>query len=152
MIGEYPQKCISIHVRRGDYTSPHLAAFHPLLSAEYYQKAFRYIVDTLYLPKVDSDDIPTKFLIFSDDIKFCQDNFKGENIIIVDNFYYKEYAAVVDLCMMSMCKYSIIANSTFSYWGAYLGEEKKIVIYPHVWFGPGYNNFNIVDVEGWIKI
>lgn len=150
-LGVNPNECISLHIRRGDYTKPHLQIFHPVLSLDYYQAAIQYIMHWSY-KSLPVNRIPKNVLVFSDDIEYCKKIFNQENIIVIDNSEYNEFCAPVDLCMMSLCRMSILANSSFSWWGAYLGNKKDLVIYPSVWFGPGYQNFNIVDVKEWIKI
>lgn len=105
----------SIHVRRGDYLQ--LEETYPnLCKTDYYQRA----TDTF--PK------DTKFIVFSDDIEWCKTfaPFQG------DNFSFSEGKSEVhDLNMMASCKNNIIANSTFSWWAAYLNKhEDKIVICP----------------------
>lgn len=139
-----PKKCISIHRRLGDYQSSHLQPFHPILPLNYYVKSCSHL-------KKPGDKNDYKYLIFSDNIDICKKEF-GDHCIFVDNSEYKEYSAVMDLCMMSMITGGhIIANSSFSWWGAYLSNCSS-VCYPAQWFGYGYNNFNIVDVEEWTKI
>lgn len=105
----------SIHVRRGDYLN--LQNHHPPCTLEYYNEA---------ISRFDG-----KFLVFSDDIEWCKNTFTDSNFIFVeDNLDYQ------DLYLMSMCKNSIIANSSFSWWGAWLNENiNKQVVYPKQWFG-----------------
>jgi len=131
-------KIASIHVRRGDYTG--LPNHHPTCNKEYYDSAI-----SLLKEKTDS----IKFVIFSDDPNWCREEFKGEDFIISDlgNAYY-------EMCAMSLCDHHIIANSSFSWWGAWLNKsENKIVIAPSRWFGPLLaNNTNDIYCENWIKI
>lgn len=128
----------SIHVRRGDYlNSPN---YHPTQNMNYYMKAIKQM----------SKD--TLFLIFSDDIAWCKQNFPDlpEKFVFVEG--YQDYE---DLHIMSKCKNNIICNSTFSWWGAWLNNnsDKKVII-PSQWFGPAYAHYNTEDLycEGWIKI
>lgn len=127
----------SIHVRRGDYlNSPN---HHPQQGIQYYMKAAK---------KIGMDKI---FLIFSDDIQWCKENFPE-----VDNFKFIEgYKDYEDLTLMSMCNHNIICNSTFSWWAAWLNASlSKRVIIPKNWFGSAYSNYNTDDIycEGWEKI
>jgi hypothetical protein len=126
----------SIHVRRGDYTR--LQDYHPTQSIDYYRKAIEIMGDEKY------------FLIFSDDIKWCIENFNfvKNKIFISDNLDYQ------DLYLMSMCKNNIIANSTFSWWSAWLNTNNKKIVVPKKWFGNSYSYFNTNDLycENWIKI
>lgn len=101
----------AIHVRRGDY-----ATFYDnsILPPEYYDKAIQVL---------DEEDI--HFLIFSDDIKWCKEHFGKDNFeYISDIGEFKDYE---ELMIMSECSYHIIANSSFSWWGAYLSNSKKVV-------------------------
>ena len=128
----------SIHVRRGDFLKH--PDHHPAQNLNYFMKA------TKEMPK---DSV---FLIFSDDIEWCKNNFPK----IPNKFYFiegnKDYE---DLYIMSKCKNNIICNSTFSWWGAWLNKnDNKIVVAPSNWFGKAYNNHNTEDLycDNWIKI
>lgn len=128
----------SIHVRRGDYlNSPN---HHPTQNMNYYMKAIK------QMPK------DTLFLIFSDDIAWCKENFPD----LPEKFKFVEGSEdYMDLQLMSMCKNNIIANSSFSWWGAWLNENpNKIVVAPSNWFGPAFPNHDTKDLycENWIKI
>lgn len=127
----------SLHVRRGDYVS--LVTFYHQLSDEYYDSAIELLKD-----KTD------EFLIFSDDIEWCKERFKNiKNARFIDN--QKDY---VELYMMSLCDNNIIANSSFSWWGAWLNNnENKIVVGPSIWFGSSISHSSgDVIPEKWIKI
>ena len=114
----------SIHVRRGDYLS--LQNFHPTQSISYYQNAINQI------------GLDKHFLIFSDDIEWCKNNFN----FIPNKIYIEGNTDFQDLYLMSMCKHNIIANSSFSWWGSWLNVNKnKIVIAPLKWFG--INNLHL---------
>lgn len=110
---------VSLHVRRGDFLIIS-KLYNPeyILKPTYYQKALNLINNLL---KQDY-----KVLIFSDDIQWCRQNFKQNNIIFIeDNYDY------IDLWMMSLCNHNIISSSSFSWWGAFLNQNnKKIVIAP----------------------
>jgi hypothetical protein len=129
---------VSIHVRRGDYlTCPD---YHPTCSDEYYKKSQEYI-------KKYHKNI--RFLIFSDDIDWCRTRFKGREYIIIDiKNHYSE------MCIMTLCDHNIIANSSFSWWGAWLNKnDKKIVTAPSNWFGPAMNkDHSNVYCKKWKKI
>jgi len=111
---------VSVHIRRGDYVGNQNR--HPLQPIEYYQKGINMFDDKNYA-----------FLIFSDDIKWCKEYF-GES----EQIYYMDgNIDFIDMCMMSLCDHNIIANSTFSWWGAWLNPNKnKKVIAPSNWLGP----------------
>jgi hypothetical protein len=119
---------ISVHVRRGDYVSNNISnEFHGLCSMSYYENAFKYIHDNIRDPY---------FFVFSDDIEWCRKNL---NLSSNDAFFVTNkgpQAAFKDLYMMTKCKHHIIANSSFSWWGAWLGKttENEIVIAPEEWF------------------
>ncbi|MBT8578576.1 alpha-1,2-fucosyltransferase [Polynucleobacter paneuropaeus] len=121
---------VSVHVRRGDYVSLNSAKkFHGVLSINYYKKA---------ISKVSTQFPLATYFIFSDDIEWCKKNFpKDQNIVYIEHNPPSE--AWQDLMLMSYCQHHIIANSSFSWWGAWLGQDvnrdlKKIVIYPTNWF------------------
>jgi hypothetical protein len=127
----------SIHVRRGDYL--HLENFHPTQKENYYRNAITHLNNN------------TLYLIFSDDINWCKNNFDFiENKIFIDNLEDFE-----ELYLMSMCKNNIIANSSFSWWGAWMNKnENKKIISPATWFGKSLHYHDISDIYGtnWIKI
>ena len=126
---------ISVHIRRTDYLS--LGELHPVCSLNYYNQA------------VEIFGKEAIFLIFSDDLKWAKENFKGENFLFVEiGDPFKE------LFLMSKCDHHIIANSSFSWWGAWLNQKKdKKVIAPSLWFGKSMNkDTSDIYCEGWIKI
>lgn len=117
---------VSIHVRRGDYANDKKTnKFHGILSAKYYKKAIEVISGKVKNPV---------YFIFSDDIEWCKDNFRYlDKVFFVEgNIGNKDYE---DMRLMSNCKHNIIANSSFSWWGAWLNvNPDKIVIAPKKWF------------------
>lgn len=128
------EEVISLHIRRGDYA---LHSHHPVQSLEYYEKALRFFNKDL------------KVLIFSDDIDWAYEKeiFKSNRF-----FFSRNNNSAVDLCMQSLCEYHIIANSTFSWWGAWLAKSKR-VIKPKLWFGPPLDHYtNFLDVKDWIAL
>lgn len=126
---------ISVHIRRGDYLSSN--GVHPVCTKDYYERAFEMF------------DADSTFLIFSDDIKWCRQNFIG------DRYYFAEgNEDYIDLYLMSKCSHNIIANSSFSWWAAWLNDNThKRVISPKNWFG-GDAKFDTKDVrpQGWEMI
>ncbi|MCJ7649978.1 MAG: alpha-1,2-fucosyltransferase [Candidatus Lokiarchaeota archaeon] len=129
---------ISLHVRRTDYVKK--SVDHPPCSLEYYEEA---------LSKFDSN-LPV--LIFSDDINWCKD----QNLFKPDKFMISESKwNLVDMCLMSMCSHHIIANSSFSWWGAWLSDSDNVIA-PSRWFGDnGYTaNHNTEDIipDRWVKL
>tara|TARA_Y100001938_G_scaffold12320_1_gene15431 strand:- start:997 stop:1821 length:825 start_codon:yes stop_codon:yes gene_type:complete len=131
---------IALHIRRGDYVKN--SVNHPVCSIEYYKAA---------LDHFDSD---RNVIVFSDDPSWCheQDTFADDRFIISENSDNR-----VDLCLMSLCSDFIIANSTYSWWGAWLSSNKnKKVIAPVQWFGKtGYTkDHNTKDLipDDWTRI
>lgn len=128
------EKITSIHVRRGDYLNK--PNYHPVCSVSYYKKAIE-ISET------------NKFVIVSDDIKWCKENF------VSDNFLFSESSdELEDFYTIMSCDNHIIANSSFSWWGSYLSKsQNKKIISPSVWFGPnGHQDTQDIYLESWIKI
>ena len=129
-------KTTSIHVRRGDYVNH--PNHHPVQTIEYYQKSIELVKD-----KTDT------FLIFSDDIEWCKNNLNIDNSIYIEK--ERDY---IELYLMAKCDNNIIANSSFSWWGAWLNTNKeKVVIGPKKWFGTAINESS-EDIlpDSWIKI
>lgn len=135
-------KCVSIHIRRGDYVN------HPLYGGicdkAYYQRAITYIQE-----KTDCD----YYIIFSNDIKWCKENLSdllmGKDVVFVN--WNKGKDSYQDMYLMSRCNYNIIANSSFSWWGAWLNyHEDKIVICPTKWNNIKSSKFELP--QSWIKI
>jgi hypothetical protein len=114
---------VSLHVRRGDYAK--FPEVHSILDVEYYYRAITYIQVERNVENI---------LVFSDDIPWCRENLKGEEFVLMDGLEDWE-----EIYLQSLCNHNIIANSSFSWWGAYLNEnEDKIVVAPKVWFNPGF--------------
>lgn len=135
---------ISLHVRRGDYVSNKNAlTVHGLCSIEYYQSAMRYIRERVEDPSV---------FIFSDDIDWVRDNidFEDEHCFVGNNVHENSF---FDMQLMSLCKHNIIANSSFSWWGAWLnGSPDKIVVSPKNWFKTnGYDTTDLYPSD-WIRL
>lgn len=131
-----PSAATSLHVRRGDYL--YLSYHHPVLGIEYYQEALERLGN------------PTEVWVFSDDIPWCKSVFKGPEFKFMEAKSPEE-----DLVLMSSCKNNIIANSTFSWWAAWLNPSpNKTVIAPRKWVGPGYSHLKLDDLycPGWIII
>lgn len=135
---------VSLHVRRGDYVSNlTINQFHGTCSLEYYNQAIAQIAKKVETPH---------FFVFSDDPEWVKSNLKIDySITIVDhNNADKNYE---DIRLMSLCKHHIIANSSFSWWGAWLCRNpNKIVIAPLKWFNDKSINTTDLIPDGWIKI
>lgn len=134
---------VAIHIRRGDYVSlPAAAALHGgLCTLDYYKRAIAYVQDHL------RETI--NFYLFSDDTEWVEENFNLPNqTIISHNFGENSWQ---DMYLISKCKHQIIANSSFSWWGAWLNNNpEKIVIAPKRWL----NNHIETDIvpTNWIKL
>lgn len=108
---------ISLHIRRTDYVQ--LQNHHPLVSIDFYKKSLDLLPQELSV------------MIFSDDIDWC----KNQKMFDQDRFIFVEdNNSGVDLCLQSLCTYHIIANSSFSWWGAWLSKSKKVIA-PSNWVG-----------------
>lgn len=128
---------IVINVRRGDYL--HYPKQHPVISKEYINKSLEYIPNYKTIP----------LIVISDDIQWCKKNINIKNAHFIDDIFPWEA-----LWLMSLCNYFIISNSSFSWWGAYLGEkENSIVLCPDIWFGPEITvDTSDIYKDNWIKI
>jgi len=117
------ENSVSIHVRRGDYTN---SAFTLLGVEDYYRKAIDFIIENVENPV---------FYVFTNDQEWVEDNFKALEInksIVTVNSGSQSYK---DMILMSNCKHNICANSSFSWWGAWLNTNSdNIVITPQNWF------------------
>ena len=124
----------SIHVRRGNYLD--LRDHHIVQPMSYYEDAMEVL-----------DDKTDWYLVFSDDIEWCRGNFIGNNFIFVQDTDY------VEMFLMSKCTNNIIANSSFSWWGAFLGDPNgRTVIAPKDWFPNNNPNASDIVPEYWIKL
>jgi len=146
---------IFMHVRRGDYVVNPSA--HPMCPISYYEKALELF------------DENSPVLVFSDSIEWCkeQEFFQGDRFMLSE--YDEKYSQTADtllgrqntlipyfdLCMMTLCNGGIIANSTMSWWGAWLMENKtQPIVAPKPWFGTHYNDYNMNDLlpDGWVEV
>lgn len=132
---------VSIHVRRGDYVN---SPMHDTQNISYYDEAVRRMLELF--PH-------SHFFVFSDDISWVQKNISfPTEATFVSFFLLKDYE---ELFLMSLCHHHIIANSTFSWWGAWLNESReKVVFAPKKWVnGPAnYKKFKDIIPESWIRI
>ena len=143
---------IFLHMRRGDPKLPwayvNLQNAHPLQTWEYYEEALKQF----------PEDIPV--VVFSDVIEWCkeQEFFKPDRFIFsetTDEFADGQRVPWTDLCLMSLCTDAIIANSSYSWWGAWLIDNPdKVVVAPKKWFGQQFAHYNMNDLipEGWIEV
>lgn len=133
---------VSIVVRRYEdsFDYPGCDRNHRNLPVEYYSEAIKYFGKD------------RKYIICSNNIEWC----KSQEIFYGDNFIFNEKTKgpFYDLCLTSLCKDYIISNSTFSWWGAWLGNRNKKVLSPSTWYGPGLSHINTDDLfpSEWVKI
>lgn len=149
------EEVIFLHVRRGDpnladkrgfkWAYVNIQSQHPVQTLEYYEKALAEF----------NDDLPV--VVFSDSIDWCkeQDIFKSDRFMFSEPEDKHSDGALVpylDMCLMSLCDHAIIANSSMSWWGAWLiKNSNKKVIAPSMWFGSDYADKDTKDLycEGW---
>lgn len=119
------QKSVSLHVRRGDYlSSKYENVYRNVCTETYYRNAMMYMRENL------SD---CHFYVFSDDIPWCREHFGRDSMFYVDCNHGTN--SPYDMYLMSICRHNIIANSSFSWWGAWLNQyEEKLVAAPERWF------------------
>lgn len=131
----------SIHIRRGDY-----------VTNEVYNNSFVQLTKVYYnlaIQKVIQQDTKTTFIVFSDDILWVKNHMKFDNAVYCSD----ENSALEDLHLMSLCNHNIIANSTFSWWGAWLNQNpNKVVVSPKYWFTDLEKNQNEIIPDSWLKI
>ncbi len=133
---------IALHVRRGDYVkNPTVLKEFGICSNDYYTKAVKYISENVTHPI---------FFVFSDDIEWVK-----ENIHLPESTIYVKgpnMTAIEDLVLMSKCQHNIIANSSFSWWSAWLNDHfDKIVIAPAPWFDTIEYDKDLIP-KSWIQI
>jgi|TARA_B110000305_G_C19290417_1_gene563906 hypothetical protein len=143
------ENCISMHFRIGDYQNKQM--YHVILDVNYYIESLKYIFNKtkkkwniLYFYEENDTSMVTKQIDIMR-IEFPKITFTPINTSIPD---YEQ------LLLMSLCRHNIIANSTFSWWGAYFNmNESKIVCYPRTWFGPSYANKKTNDMfpDSWCQ-
>lgn len=134
---------VSVHVRRGDYVSlASASAYHGLCSLDYYRKALAYMAERLRAPTL---------FVFSDDPEWTRANLRSP--------YPTHYvahnppeSAFQDLRLMSMCRHHILANSSFSWWGAWLSSNSdQIVIAPEQWYAADRPTPDLIPSR-WIRM
>lgn len=151
------EESVSLHIRRGDYLTPGIReTYGGICTDEYYQKA---------IDKIKEKYPKASFFIFSNDLEWCREKFgKDENITFVDislvdelkdavtvvddkgkaseNITIGNYKDAAEMFLMASCKHHILANSSFSWWGAWLSDYDGMTIAPSKWL----NNKNMTDI------
>lgn len=134
---------VSVHIRRGDYlTENNRNNYGNICTEQYYRYAMKSITESTG---------ECVFYFFSNDMNWVKEYFKMENAIYIESNMFENYQDWYDMYLMSQCKHNIIANSTFSWWGAWLNQNlNKIVIAPKKWI----NRYDYTDIypNDWITI
>lgn len=136
---------VGVHIRRGDYASdPQVKALHGLVPMEYYERAIEFL----------RNEIPDlSIFVVTDDPAWVTDNFKVGSFEVLSGKHTRD--SVDDLYLFSLCQYNVTANSSFSWWGAWLNQNKnKKVICPKNWFAAYADKFDTKDLipDSWIKM
>lgn len=134
---------VSLHVRRGDYVSdPTINQVHGVCSPSYYAQAIVHIKKTIPHPH---------FFVFSDDTAWVKENISfADPVTYVAGAQLKDYE---EMMLMSKCEHYIIANSSFSWWGAWLNPSlQKIVVAPKQWFNDATKNTTDLIPDSWIRL
>ena len=132
---------VSVHVRRGDYLD-NSSAYMGICTQDYYEAAVEYI---------RRKERNAKFIYFSDDMNWVKNNISSSEAVYFEKNMFPDYEDWYDMYLMSICKHNIIANSSFSWWGAWLNQnEQKIVVAPAKWLG--YSDTPDIWCDGWIKL
>ncbi len=137
------ENAVCTHVRRGDYTTPNGRAFHGVCEVSYYNEAIRHIQERVSNPH---------FFVFSDDPQWVVSNLPGvERMTIVT--HNCGGSATEDLRLMMNCRHFIIANSSFSWWAAWLANAAdKIVVAPKQWYASPVKRDDDPALEGWTRL
>ncbi len=133
---------LAVHIRRGDFLDTKIAAYHGVLSPFYFEKAIRMV----------KEKEPDVFLyFFSDDIDWVKQNLAHyKNAELVSSL---KGSAIEDFYLMTKCRHNIIANSSFSWWPAWLNTNPdKIVIAPIKWFAKSDINTNDLIPDNWFRV
>lgn len=134
---------VSIHVRRGDMVkNPDVAKIHGSCNLDYYLRCMKKVEERIKSPE---------YFVFSDDPLWCKQNLQSNFPIhfVSDNYAEKSY---LDIQLMRQCKHHIIANSSFSWWGAWLNPNPdKIVIAPLNWFAHSEHNTSDLIPSSWLR-
>ena len=142
-MGDNYVNSVAIHVRRGDYVNSNLTSeIYSALPLAYYQSAINLM---------EASNRNLKFYLFSDDLSWCREHFKNVNVSFMEN----SDSPLFDLALMSRMEHHIIANSTFSWWAAWLNENpSKIVVAPKQWFKDSNMNESAKELipESWIRV
>lgn len=136
---------VSIHVRRGDYvTNPGVNKHHGVTGLDYYYQAMKLIEEKTKDPV---------YFIFSDDLDWVKSNLKTSRPVHYVQQTDPDRKSYQDMLLMSRCQHNITANSSFSWWGAWLNQNKnKIVCTPKKWYNDPNRDISDYIPESWIKL
>lgn len=131
---------VFVHIRRGDYTQGATRDYHGLLPPEYYAAAEA---------RIRASYPDAEFFIFSDDPQWCRERLPHTFTVVSHNGDRPHE----DIWLMSLCKHGIIANSSFSWWGAWLGDDRpeRIVVAPQQWFQANLDTRDLIP-STWIRL
>jgi Glycosyl transferase family 11 len=141
----YNSNSLCLNVRRGDYVSnPETNKFHGVQGIDYFEAA---------IPHISQIVENLKIYIFSDDINWCVKNINFNFPTTFVEYEYPNRKSKDYFRLMSLCKYFIIANSTFGWWAAWLNQNpNKIVVAPRKWFNDPTIDTSDLTPENWIRI
>ena len=135
--------CLIVRDFNPEFDYPNCENNHINIPLEFYQKS---------IERLGKD---RTYIVMSNSIEKCKNIFKGDNFIFNEVVHEDIYKGHFDLCLMAKCQDFIVSNTTFGWWGAWLGNgEGKRVILPTPWYGPGLSHINTDDLypDGWEKI
>lgn len=137
-------RSVFIHVRHGDYLNPGTKKYHGVMSEDYYREAIAYIESSYPGSKFE-------YFVFSDDTPWCKEFFTAPNYHVMD-----QDAEANEIFAMQRCQHGIIANSSYSWWGAWLGDHNKpshrTVIAPKRWFNEAPLDSRDIVPARWVKL
>jgi len=135
---------VSLHIRRGDYVNnPQTAQYHGVCSLDYYRSAVEHIAACVEAPH---------FFVFSDDHAWVSENFKMSYPVTLVDVNGAD-RGVWDMALMKACRHHIIANSSFSWWGAWLNPHAdKLVVAPKCWFSGASHDTSDLIPASWTRL
>ena len=146
-IRRWKGEAVAMHVRRGDYVSDAKTnAFHGVCGIDYYERAVAEIQSRVRKPQ---------FFVFSDDPAWVRENLRvegsgGATVYVTHNVGKRN---AEDLRLMAACRHFVIANSSFSWWGAWLGEHpEKVVVAPRKWFARAEEQMDDLLPAAWVRV
>lgn len=143
-IGAAGSNAVSLHIRRGDYVSnAQTAQYHGVCSLDYYRAAVDHVAERIDVPH---------FFVFSDDHAWVSQNFRLDHAATLVDVNDADHGAW-DMALMKACRHHIIANSSFSWWGAWLNPHAdKIVVAPERWFSGASHDTSDLVPTSWSRL